>query len=104
MFLALFVSVAGTIVETGSTVRAVVLDVAKAEHLVDLSLKQQLTNKLKEESVRSRTHKKVRTNSLPLSNYVLLHCIHLLISTLLIEGIFVLIYLVDLLCLKSLFD
>lgn len=54
---------AGTSVETGSTVRAVVLDVAKAENLVDLSLKQEFTNKLEDESFKSQTHKKVRTNS-----------------------------------------
>nr|XP_015898902.2 rRNA biogenesis protein RRP5 isoform X1 [Ziziphus jujuba var. spinosa] len=51
---------AGTSVETGSTVRAVVLDVAKAENLVDLSLKQEFTNKLEDESFKSQTHKKKR--------------------------------------------
>ncbi|XP_004303371.1 PREDICTED: protein RRP5 homolog [Fragaria vesca subsp. vesca] len=51
---------AGTTVETGSIVRAVVLDVAKAEHLVDLSLKPEFITNLKQESSKSQTHKKKR--------------------------------------------
>lgn len=72
MFSASLFAVAGTIVEAGSIVRAVVLDVAKSEHLVDLSLKPEFIGKLKEESFRSQAHKKVRTNSLSLFNYILL--------------------------------
>ncbi|XP_040372263.1 rRNA biogenesis protein RRP5 isoform X1 [Rosa chinensis] len=51
---------AGTTVETGSIVRAVVLDVAKAEHLVDLSLKPEFITNLKQESSKSQTHMKKR--------------------------------------------
>lgn len=49
----------GTNVETGSIIQAVVLDIANAEHLVDLSLKQEFNNKLKESS-NSQSHKKKR--------------------------------------------
>ncbi|CAN6577203.1 unnamed protein product [Malus baccata var. baccata] len=49
----------GTVVEKGSSVHAVVLDVAKAEHLVDLSMKQEFTNKFKESSDK-KSHKKKR--------------------------------------------
>ncbi|PQQ21311.1 rRNA biogenesis protein RRP5 isoform X1 [Prunus yedoensis var. nudiflora] len=49
----------GANVETGSIIQAVVLDIANAEHLVDLSLKQEFNNKLKESS-NSQTHKKKR--------------------------------------------
>lgn len=66
MFLASFFAVAGTNVETGSIIRAVVLDVAKSEHLVDLSLKPEFVYKHKKESFKSQGHKKVRTNSLSL--------------------------------------
>ncbi|TQD85713.1 hypothetical protein C1H46_028765 [Malus baccata] len=48
-----------TVVETGSSIHAVVLDVAKAEHLVDLSMKEEFTNKLKENS-NKKSHKKKR--------------------------------------------
>lgn len=51
---------AGTIVETGSIIQAVVLDVAKAEHLVDLSLKPEFVNNLKQESSKSQTRTKKR--------------------------------------------
>lgn len=51
--------VSGTNVEPGSIIQAVVLDIANAEHLVDLSLKQEFNNKLKESS-NSQTHKKVK--------------------------------------------
>nr|XP_017192432.1 rRNA biogenesis protein RRP5-like [Malus domestica]XP_028949064.1 rRNA biogenesis protein RRP5-like [Malus domestica] len=49
----------GTVVETGSGIHAVVLDVAKAEHLLDLSMKEEFTNKLKENS-NKKSHKKKR--------------------------------------------
>ncbi|XP_050380953.1 rRNA biogenesis protein RRP5 [Argentina anserina] len=51
---------AGTTIETGSIVRTVVLDVAKAEHLVDLSLKPEFSTKLKQESSKSQTNIKKR--------------------------------------------
>jgi len=50
--------VAGTVLESGSEVEALVLDVAKAERLVDLTLKPEFFNSSKESS-RSRTDKKV---------------------------------------------
>lgn len=56
----LIFAVAGTIVETGSIIQAVVLDVAKAEHLVDLSLKPEFVNNLKQESSKSQTRTKVK--------------------------------------------
>ena len=52
-------SVAGTVVERGSVVEAVVLDVAKAERLVDLSLRPEIINRVKEGSAISHTNKKV---------------------------------------------
>ncbi|PON46626.1 Polyribonucleotide nucleotidyltransferase [Parasponia andersonii] len=51
---------AGTIVETGSSIRATVLDVSKTEHLVDLSLKTMFIDKCRAESSRSQSHKKKR--------------------------------------------
>ncbi|XP_027363474.1 rRNA biogenesis protein RRP5 [Abrus precatorius] len=51
---------AGTIVERGSVVEALVLDVAKAERLVDLSLKPEFINRSKERNSISRTNKKKR--------------------------------------------
>ncbi|EEF30787.1 programmed cell death protein, putative [Ricinus communis] len=50
----------GTTVETGSTIRAAVLDVAKTEHLVDLSLKPEFLDKCTDEKSNSQTHKKKR--------------------------------------------
>ena len=50
---------AGNNVQTGSTIEAVVLDVSKTERLVDLSLKTEIIEKIKEESSRSKSHKKV---------------------------------------------
>ncbi|TKY53223.1 RRP5-like protein [Spatholobus suberectus] len=50
---------AGTILESGSVVEALVLDVAKAERLVDLTLKPEFINRSKESSI-SRTNKKKR--------------------------------------------
>ncbi|KAK7354984.1 hypothetical protein VNO80_14229 [Phaseolus coccineus] len=50
---------AGTVLESGSEVEALVLDVAKAERLVDLTLKPEFFNSSKESS-RSRTNKKKR--------------------------------------------
>ncbi|XP_024021580.1 rRNA biogenesis protein RRP5 isoform X2 [Morus notabilis] len=50
---------AGTTVETGSVIQAVVLDVSITEHLVDLSLKTELIGKFKESS-RSQNDKKKR--------------------------------------------
>lgn len=43
-------AVAGTTVETGSVIEAVVLDVSKTDHLVDLSLKADFIDKFKESS------------------------------------------------------
>ncbi|XP_014514109.1 rRNA biogenesis protein RRP5 [Vigna radiata var. radiata] len=50
---------AGTILESGSEVEALVVDVAKAERLVDLTLKPEFLNSYKESSI-SRTDKKKR--------------------------------------------
>uniref|UniRef100_A0A5B7AEH9 rRNA biogenesis protein RRP5 n=1 Tax=Davidia involucrata TaxID=16924 RepID=A0A5B7AEH9_DAVIN len=50
----------GVTVETGSVVRAAVLDVAKIENLVDLSLKPVFVDRFKEESSNIQTHKKKR--------------------------------------------
>ena len=55
----LFISANGTKAERGSTVQAVVLDVAKTERLVDLSLKAEFLDRQKEESSNSQTGKKV---------------------------------------------
>ena len=46
--------------ETGSIVQAAVLDVAKAERLVDLSLKPEFVEKFREESSKGSTQKKVK--------------------------------------------
>ncbi|XP_019053357.1 PREDICTED: rRNA biogenesis protein RRP5 isoform X2 [Nelumbo nucifera] len=48
----------GTNLEIGSTVRAVVLDISVAEHLVDLSLKPEFICGIEEEGSKSRTSKK----------------------------------------------
>ncbi|XP_044501490.1 rRNA biogenesis protein RRP5 [Mangifera indica] len=50
----------GAIVEEGSTILAVVLDVAKTERLVDLSLKTLFIDRAREQSSSSQTHKKKR--------------------------------------------
>lgn len=50
----------GAIAEIGSCVRAIVLDVAKAEHLVDLSLKPEFFDDYRGESSKSQSHKKKR--------------------------------------------
>jgi len=50
--------VAGTVLEGGSVVEALVLDVAKAERLVDLTLKPEFFNRSQESSI-SRINKKV---------------------------------------------
>ena len=49
---------AGTILESGSIVEALVLDVGKADKLVELTLKPEFINRSKESSI-SRTNKKV---------------------------------------------
>ncbi|KAL5720281.1 hypothetical protein ACHQM5_012960 [Ranunculus cassubicifolius] len=56
----------GTNVETGSVVQAMVLDVANAERLVDLSLKPELISKSKEDKPNSSTKKKKRKRDLVL--------------------------------------
>lgn len=53
-------AVGGAIAEIGSCVRAIVLDVAKAEHLVDLSLKPEFFDDYRGESSKSQSHKKVK--------------------------------------------
>lgn len=53
-------AVGGTIAETGSLVRAVVLDVASSERLVDLSLKPEFLDESRGESLKSKSHKKVK--------------------------------------------
>ena len=55
----LFITVNGTTAERGSTVQAVVLDVAKTERLVDLSLKPEFLDRHKEDSSNSQAGKKV---------------------------------------------
>ncbi|KAG8646904.1 rRNA biogenesis protein RRP5 isoform X3 [Manihot esculenta] len=50
----------GTTLETGCTVRAAVLDVAKTERLVDLSLKPEFLDKSRDENSNGQTHKKKR--------------------------------------------
>lgn len=50
----------GTIAETGLLVRAVVLDVASSERLVDLSLKPEFFDESRGESLKSKSHKKKR--------------------------------------------
>ena len=52
-------AVGGITVETGSIVRAVVLDVAKIEHLVDLSLRAAFVDILREETSKVDINKKV---------------------------------------------
>uniref|UniRef100_A0A2N9FCM1 S1 motif domain-containing protein n=1 Tax=Fagus sylvatica TaxID=28930 RepID=A0A2N9FCM1_FAGSY len=59
----------GTIAEIGSRVRAVVLDVAKAECLVDLSLKPEFFDDNRGESSNNQSHKKVL--SVPECNYAI---------------------------------
>ena len=56
----LFITVNGTTAERGSTVQAVVLDVAKTERLVDLSLKPEFLDRHKEDSSNSQADKKKR--------------------------------------------
>lgn len=53
-------SVGGLTLETGSIVQAAVLDVAKAERLVDLSLKPEFVDKSQEESSKGQIQKKVK--------------------------------------------
>ncbi|KAL3625500.1 hypothetical protein CASFOL_030954 [Castilleja foliolosa] len=50
----------GTSLESNSVIRAAVLDVSKIERLVELSLKPEFINRAKEESSRSKAHKKKR--------------------------------------------
>ncbi|KDP21906.1 hypothetical protein JCGZ_03044 [Jatropha curcas] len=50
----------GMKVETGSTVRAAVIDVAKRDHLVDLSLKPEFLDKSIDKGSTNQTHKKKR--------------------------------------------
>ena len=50
----------GTTAERGSPVQAVVLDVAKTEHLVDLSLKPEFLDRHREDSSNSQASKKKR--------------------------------------------
>ncbi|XP_050226780.1 rRNA biogenesis protein RRP5 [Mercurialis annua] len=50
----------GATVEPGSTFRAAVLDVARTEQIVDLSLKPEFVSKLSNENSNSQTHKKKR--------------------------------------------
>ncbi|KAF5193438.1 rRNA biogenesis protein RRP5, partial [Thalictrum thalictroides] len=50
----------GTNVETGSVVQAMVLDIAKTEHLVDLSLKPDLVSRVKEHQPSFQNGKKKR--------------------------------------------
>ncbi|XP_065857406.1 rRNA biogenesis protein RRP5-like [Euphorbia lathyris] len=52
------------VVETGSTVRAAVLDVLKSDRFVELSLKPQFLDKSSEERSNSLTHKKKRKREL----------------------------------------
>lgn len=49
----------GTNAETGSAVQAAVLDIAKAERLVDLSLKPEFVDKFKDQASISEKSKKV---------------------------------------------
>lgn len=56
----MFTTVGGTTLETGCTVRAAVLDVAKTERLVDLSLKPEFLDKSRDENSNGQTHKKVK--------------------------------------------
>ncbi|KAI4332058.1 hypothetical protein L6164_016997 [Bauhinia variegata] len=51
---------AGTVLEKGSVVKAVVLDIAKAEHLVDLSLRPEFICRTTEGSSKRHTSKKKR--------------------------------------------
>lgn len=53
-----FCSVGGSTVDIGSTVKATILDVAKMDRLVDLSLKPELVNRYLEKNG-SQTPKKV---------------------------------------------
>ncbi|KAJ8754493.1 hypothetical protein K2173_005654 [Erythroxylum novogranatense] len=55
----------GTKVETGSHVQAVVLDIAKTEHLVDLSLKPEFLNKALEKSSNGQVQTKNRKRKVP---------------------------------------
>ena len=69
---------AGTVLESGSVVEALVLDVAKAERLVDLTLKPEFFNSSQESSI-SRTNKKVSILSCPSPISCLLSHIHTLV-------------------------
>ena len=59
---------AGTSLEIGSVVEALVLDVAKAERLVDLTLKPEFINRSKERSSISHSSKKVEHFFVPFSH------------------------------------
>ncbi|KAG6744902.1 hypothetical protein POTOM_051543 [Populus tomentosa] len=59
----------GAMVKAGANVRAAVLDVAKTERLVDLSLKLEFLDKSRDKSSNSLTHKKVL--SIPEHNYAI---------------------------------
>ncbi|KAK1575786.1 hypothetical protein Q3G72_008289 [Acer saccharum] len=50
----------GTTIETGSVIHTVVLDVAKTERLVDLSLRPEFIDRSREKNSSSQTHKKKR--------------------------------------------
>jgi translation initiation factor 2 alpha subunit (eIF-2alpha) len=60
-------------VKAGVNVRAAVLDVAKTERLVDLSLKLEFLDKSRDKSSNSLTHKKVESCFKCLSGSVSLH-------------------------------
>lgn len=52
-------AVGGSSVEVGSTVHAAVLDVAKADRVIDLSLKPEFKDKLNKDNSENRPKKKV---------------------------------------------
>lgn len=61
--------------EAGAIVRAAVLDVAKTERLVDLSLKLEFLDKSRDKSFNSLTHKKVESCFKFLSGSISLHAL-----------------------------
>ncbi|CAN1306960.1 rRNA biogenesis protein RRP5 [Linum perenne] len=52
----------GTTVDTGSIIKAAILDVAKSERLVDLTLKPEFLNKFRDQSSSKKSQKKKRKN------------------------------------------
>lgn len=61
-------TVGGTTVATGSLVQAVVLDVAVAERLVDLSLKPEFFGESRGRSLKNQSHKVIKFSAFHLGS------------------------------------